>query len=150
MNALVEIAEKLGGASDIQQQTRGHCTSLLSELEHNLRTAARLCSEAIEQSSRDAGQFTFVLWFGAERAKALHKLHLEQRRLGQELTELSGVEFADSMGIIEPIDVVEAYVELSKGESSTERARAAIETLTRRSAGVNAAIMSLGGVQSAR
>ena len=129
MIQLGQIVETLG--AEELEETRSSSVSLLSELADNLTAAGNIWTEALEQASGEAQRFTFVLWFGPERAKALHRLHLEQRRLGARLTEISTISFSDGMGIIDEIDVVDAYAQAGE-ESGRERANTALETLAER------------------
>ena len=129
MSELEQVLEKLNAAQDEEQ--RSQCCVLLRELTTNQKAAHTLWSEAQSHACAEAEPFTFVLWFGAERARALHRLHLEQRRLGRELTDLTGVGFSDSMGIVEEIDVIEAYAQ-SEAQSASERADSVLEILTQR------------------
>ena len=131
MTELEQLIESVQSQADVEVAAR--CRHLLQALADNQMAAKSLWQEALQHACGEAQRFTFVLWFGAERAKALHCLHLEQRRLGQELTELSGIEFSDSMGIIDSIDVVQAYAQ-SGEETSGERAAAALQTLADRNA----------------
>lgn len=129
MTQLEQIVESLSrtGRDDI----RADCIAVLRDLARNIDAAGDLWSEAREQSHGEVQQFTFVLWFGPERAKALHRLHLEQRRLGAALTEVTGIKFSDTMGIVESIDVIEAYAQAGD-ESGAERVDSALETLKTR------------------
>ena len=143
MIQLQQIVEKL--SAEGHKESRSSCIPLLSELADNLMAARDVWTEALEQASGEAQPFTFVLWFGPERAKALHRLHLEQRRLGAELTEITGISFSDRMGIIDAIDVVEAYAQAAR-ESGPERANTALETLAERGQRLDEVIAALEAV----
>ena len=143
MTPLEQLIEKLNGDESVQ--ARRAVVVLLRALNDNLTRAGAVWTEAREQASGDAQAFTFVLWFGAERAKTLHQLHLDQRRLGTELTAISGVPFSDSMGIIETIDVVEAYAQADE-ESGAARTASALETLATRSQRLEEVITELSAI----
>ncbi len=140
MTQLEQIVEKY--ASTDSKDTRTVSIELLGKLAANINAARDIWSDAIEQACGEAHQFTFVLWFGSERAKALHRLHLEQKRLGGELTEATGITFSDTMGIVESIDVVEAYAQAQE-ESGSERVDSALETLTERGKRLHEVIAAL-------
>ena len=93
MTQLEQIVEKY--AYTDSKDTRTVSIELLDKLATNINAAREIWSDAIEQASGEAHQFTFVLWFGSDRAKALHRLHLEQRRLGAELTEITEITFSN-------------------------------------------------------
>ena len=90
-----------------------------------------------------------MLWIGSTRARQLHRIHATVRQLGGELAELTGVPVKDSMGIVEEIDVVDAYRQLQSEESGADRARDALETLAQRKAAVLAVATAVRGAAEA-
>lgn len=143
MTLLEQIVEQLSAEQDEACKIRS--CALLSQLADNQKAAREVWTQALEQACGEAQPFTFVLWFGAERAKQLHRLHLEQRRLGAALTELTRVAFSDSMGIVEAIDIVEAYAQ-PDAASGPERANTALETLARRAKRLQETIAALSAI----
>ena len=114
---------------DTEPEKLKGCGALLEKTEQNMATAVSIWREIAAQEPGQNDPFTVVLWFGAERAKALHGLYLEQLTIGAQLTELTGIAFKDSLGIVAEIDIVQAYGQLRRDESPTEHAEEAIEVL---------------------
>lgn len=140
MTELEQLIENV--AKETDDKITSQCCHLLRALAANQLAASELWQEALQRSCGEAQRFTFVLWFGAERAKALHRLHLEQRRFARELTEVSGIKFSDTMGIIDAIDVVEAYAQPGD-ETGEQRADAALKTLCDRSRQLTETVVAL-------
>jgi len=76
--------------------------------------------------------YTAVMRIGPERARNLHKIHLELHEHAKSLTALSGVAFRDTIGFSSQIDIVEAYDELGANESGADRAGQALSTMQER------------------
>ena len=73
----MSLLDTLGGAlADATQ--RETCRAILERCAANMDAALAVWREAAEQPPGDDNRFTFVLWFGSERAMALHGIHLEQ------------------------------------------------------------------------
>lgn len=132
MRLLQQVSSVVSAWGPCEAAKRDACAALLSRAEENMAAALDIWREVHAQEPGDGNRFTVVLWFGAERAKALHRIHLDQVRIGASLTELTGVAFNDTMGVADDFDIVQAYGQLRRDETPTEHAEHAIDVLTRR------------------
>lgn len=132
VGTLEQIAHAAKGWGSAREAERQRCVARLEAIAAAMEEAASVWSEALSAAPEGGDRFTPVLWIGAERARRLHRIHAKARELGGELTAITGVALKDSMGIVEEIDIVDAYRQLQPGESGADRARAALDTLAQR------------------
>jgi len=109
----------------------------------NMNEAIAVWQEYLDSGAVDGNKFTLVLWFGPCRAKALYAVYLHQRKLGQELADVSGLPFSDAMGIREEIDIVHAYGQMGDEDSGEQLAKRAIALQSGRKEALRQAIISL-------
>ena len=97
-----------------------------------LSAAISLWQAFLGAGKAEGDKFTAVLWLGSEASKQLHACHLEARAAADRLAELTGLPFADLMGMTEELSVVMAYDALRAGETVPGRAESAIATMISR------------------
>lgn len=146
LEQIAQAAKSWGSERDAQ---RRQCAARLEAIATAMDEAAGVWSQALGEQPQCEDRFTPVLWIGAERARRLHRIHSRVKDIGGELTALTGVALKDSMGIVEDIDIVDAYRQLQAGESGADRARAALETLARRRGHVLATARAVRGAAEA-
>lgn len=126
------------GAERASEHAR--CKLLLEQIIGHMEAASGVWEDFLSVVPSEGDPFTLVLWMGPERARRLHRIYLDDQETVAALTELTGVPFKDTMGIVEEVDIVRAYDELKQGETGEERAKQAIETLSQRKARLRKAI----------
>ncbi len=146
MTVLDRARSEIAGWGDDREPARRRCLELLQAMNANLGEAVRTWEAALAAGEPEPDRFRLVPWFGAERARALHRLHLEQRDIAQELTELTAIPFKDTMGIVDEIDIVEAYAQVRPGDSAADWANAAIATLRTRAERLTEVIAAIDAV----
>ncbi len=146
---LDQIAQSAKQWGREQHARRKQCVARLEAIAAAMEEAAGVWSAALDEAPETTDRFTPVLWIGSTRARHLHRIHATVRQLGGELAELTGVPVKDSMGIVEEIDVVDAYRQLQPEESGADRARDALETLAQRKAAVLAVATAVRGAAEA-
>ncbi len=125
--------------SDVKTQVQG----LLKLIARQMAAAEQLWQTYLDNPSASDDRFTVVMWIGAERSRALHRIHLDLRDQARELTTASGVAFRDTVGIAAMVDIVEAYDQLQAGETGPQRAEQAIATIAARRQRIEALLISL-------
>lgn len=128
-----------------RRSDRDRCLELLGETATRMQRAIAVWNAFLECAPESGDRFTAVLWMGADRAKELQSIHLENSETAKALSALTGVRFKDSLSLAEDLDVVLPYEQLGPGETGGDRARAAIGTMTARKERIESAIRSLRG-----
>jgi hypothetical protein len=139
----VEITPVLQTSSDPLQQLsqcaqslgveqRQQCAATLQSITTQMTTAEQLWQDNLDNPTHSDDRFTAVMWIGAERARALHRVHLDLRDLARTLTTQGGVSFRDTVGIASEVDIVTAYDQLKPDETGPQRAEQAITTIVAR------------------
>jgi len=142
-DVLTELAGAIAGWDASRAAQRDACAESLAAMQRNMEQALALWRECTGRSEPVENSFTAVIAFGADRAKALHRLHLEQKAAAAALTEATGVALKDALGIAEDVDIVQAYAQFTPGESIGARAESAIATLEARRNALKDAIARL-------
>jgi len=132
---LQRLGDTVAGWDASRGAERQVCTEALASMARNLDEAIALWRQCAGNTGAVGNSYTAVIAFGAERARALHKLHLDQKAAAAAVTEATGVALKDSLGIVDEVDVVQAYGQFKPDESIGARAEKAIATMeTRRDA----------------
>ena len=124
-------------------EQRSDCVALLEDAVRRIDEAVALWEGALETPDRSEVQFTAIVHVGAERAKALQRLHFDQKALAVELTGKTGIAYRDALGIDDSIAIVQPYDQFRADESIHVRARGAVETLRERARRLVATIASI-------
>lgn len=140
LDRAVDTVERWGGE---RSDDRDRCVELLEQAAEQLQRAIDVWRAFLDDAPESGDRFTAVLWIGAERAKRLQSIHLENRQTALALTELTGVRFKDSLSLAEDIDVVQPYDQLGPQETGVERAESAIRTMSARKQSIERAVTSL-------
>ena len=140
LDRAVDTVESWGGERD---GDRARCIELLEQAAGQMRRAIAVWSAFLDNAPESGDRFTAVLWMGAEPAKQLQAIYLDNRQTAVALTELTGVRFKDSLSLAEDLDIVQPYDQLGTGETGGERAQAAIRSMSTRMQSIESAIASL-------
>ena len=144
MSALLQrLTDTVAGWDASRAAERDACAAALASMERNMEQAIALWQECSGDTDAVENKYTAIIAVGAERAKALHRLHLEQKDAAAAITDASGVALKDSLGIVDEVDIVQPYGQFAHGESVGARADAAIATLEARRDALKAAIARL-------
>jgi hypothetical protein len=142
-SVLHELSEAVAGWDPSRSADRAACAEALAAMERNMEAAIAIWRECADSTDAVENRYTALIALGAERAKALHRLHLEQKAAAAKATQASGVALTDALGIAEDLDVVQAYGQFAADESIASRAERAITTLEARREAVSKAIGQL-------
>jgi hypothetical protein len=129
---LQELSRTVAQWDASRSAERATCADALATMERNMEAAIAIWRECTDSTEAVDNPFTALIAFGAERAKALHRLHLEQTAAAAKAAQASGVALKDSLGIAEDVDIVQAYGQFPVDESIGARAGHAIATLEAR------------------
>lgn len=124
---------------------RKQCAALLQQLTENMDAAIKIWEELRDEAPVSRNQFTVLLSIGSERSKALYRIYQDQKDTGGQLSSLTGIPLRDTLGLMDEIDVIQAYGQLKDGETITDKAEAAIATMRERQKQIQQAIGSLTG-----
>lgn len=127
----------------LDTEGREQVRNCLQAIASQMTAAEQLWNSYLDNPEASDDRFTLVMWIGAERARALHRIHLELRTHARSLSECGGVAFCDTIGIASAVDIVEAYDQLQEGESGPQRAEQAVATIAARRQGIEALIAGL-------
>ena len=119
------------------------CVALLQKIEQNLEAAIRVWESVLQDAPDSTDPFTVLLSIGSERSKELYKIYLDEKDVGRELTRLTGVTLRDNLGLMDEIDVVQAYGQLQPDQTVAQKADAALQTMKERKENVRNAIAEL-------
>lgn len=123
---------------------RARCARLLEQIAEQMDRGIAVWQEFLDKAPESGDRFTAVLWMGAEPAKQLQTLYLENKNAAMALTKLTGVRFKDSLSLNEELDIVQPYEQLGPAESGADRARSAIRVMTERREKIQNAVARLG------
>lgn len=119
-------------ASKYSNDDRSAIGSCLGDIIECMQHATSIWQQYADSPSESDVAYTPVMRIGSERARELHKIHLELRDHAKSLTTASKVAFRDTIGISPQVDIIEAYGELAADESGADRARDALTTMQQR------------------
>lgn len=145
MSLLDQAVESIQRWGPERKKDRARCLKLFRQTAGRMDRGIAVWEAFLENAPESGDRFTTVLWMGAEPARKLQALYLENRGAAVELTKLTGVRFKDSLSLAEDLDIVQPYDELKPGESGSDRAKAAIRAMIDRKQNIEAAVSRLGG-----
>jgi hypothetical protein len=145
MSLLDQAVETVESWDENRIQDRARTVLLFKQVVEQLDRAIAIWDEFLKQAPESGDRYTAVLWMGSNVARSLQAICLENKASAIALTELSGVRFKDSLSLAEDLDVVQPYDQLKPDETGSDRAKAAIRTMTERKKNIEAVIASLGG-----
>lgn len=145
MSLLDQAAETIDNWSADRAGDRARCVELFKQIAGRMDRGIAIWQESLDKAPQSGDGFTPVLWIGAESARNLQALYLENKASAVALTKLTGVRLKDSLSLAEDLDVVQPYDQLKPGETGADRAQAAIRAMTDRKQRIDAVIARLGG-----
>ena len=145
MSLLDQAVETVNSWDENRIQDRARTVLLFKQIAEQLDRAIAIWEEFLKQAPESGDRYTAVLWMGANVAKSLQAIYLENKASAIALTELTGVRFKDSLSLAEDLDVVQPYDQMKPDETGSDRAKAAIRTMAERKKSIETAIASLGG-----
>jgi len=119
-------------ASSLDSTTRTAVDGCLTTIVECMQRAMSIWQSYAQSPTESDVAYTAVMRIGPERAREIHRIHLELREHARTLTAQSKVSFRDTIGISRQIDIVGAYDELGPDESGADRAAKAIQTIQER------------------
>jgi hypothetical protein len=145
MNLLDQALQTIESWGAGRAEDRARCVELFKQIVQRMERGIAIWQELLDRAPQSGDRFTPVLWIGADSAKKLQALYLENKASATALTRLTGVRLKDSLSLAEDLDVVQAYEQLGSGETGTQRAQAAIGAMTDRKQRIDSLISRLGG-----
>lgn len=144
MSLLDQASKTIEGWGRDRVEDRDRCVDLFKQIVQRMERGIAIWQECLDQAPQSGDHFTLVLWIGAERARSLQALYLENKASAMALTQLTGVRLKDSLSIAEELDIVQPYDQLKPGETGIQRAQAAIRAMTDRKQRIDALVSRLG------
>jgi hypothetical protein len=144
MSLLDQAFETIENWGAQRSRDRARCVALFKQIVERMNRGMAIWQEFLDKAPQSGDRFTPVLWIGAESAKKLQALYLENKATAVALTQLTGVRFKDSLSLAEDLDVVQPYDQLKSDETGIDRAKAAIGLMTERKRKIDAVIKRLG------
>lgn len=145
MSLLDQAVKTIESWGPERAEERTRCIELFTRCAGRMDRGIEIWEAFLENAPESGDRYTAVLWIGAESARRLQALYLENKTDAAELTTLTGVRFKDSLSLDEDLDIVQPYEQLRPGETGGERAASAIRTLTERRQNIDAAVAALAG-----
>ncbi|MDX1513528.1 MAG: hypothetical protein R3174_07265 [Gammaproteobacteria bacterium] len=143
MSLIRQAVESIGAFGPGRERDRARALDLFHQVLERMERALEIWQAFRDSAPETGDRFTAVLWMGAEPARELHALYLENKTAAGSLTELTGVRFKDSLNLAEDLDIVQPYEQLGPKESGRDRAEKAIRIQTERTEKLKAALAAL-------
>jgi hypothetical protein len=114
-----------------RKKERDEVLSSLDSVIADCREAIKVWQGYLDSPGEPGDQWTLVSWLGPQRVKTLHEINLKAKERLERVCHMAGP--AVGRFIIFDEDIVEmAYRQLNAGETGTDAAKSAIETMGRR------------------